>query len=105
MTRGNFKEQCPHCYKRVYDLHSKFEGADYSTNFEFTCPHCEEPIQCDVHQVPEFELSKPETSEEYQEKLRRIKSAVESNLCAICRYRPCAPNQSRCEPCAAGRVA
>ena len=27
------------------------------------------------------------------------------DVCAACRYRPCAPNQSRCEKCAAGRVA
>lgn len=103
MKRGRFDEQCPYCYRRIYDLHQKMVDADYQSEFTFLCPHCSKVIQCDVHQVPEFELSKPETPEEYQEKLKRLKQSVE--LCATCRFRSCAPGQSRCDPCAAGRLA
>jgi len=106
MKRGRFDEQCPHCYRRIYDLHQKMIDADYQSEFTFPCPHCSTPILCNVHQVPEFELSKPETPEEYQEKLKRLKAAVNKpDVCATCRFRPCAPGQSRCEPCAAGRLA
>ena len=48
-----------------------FSDRDYSTDFVFYCPHCHNGIQCDVHQAPEFELSKAQTLEEYQEFLKK----------------------------------
>ncbi len=76
MKRGRFDECCPHCSKKIGSLNDFFVCADYQTDFTFECPHCCKEIQCDVHTVPEFELRKAETPEEYADKLKLFKEAV-----------------------------
>lgn len=62
---NRFDECCPHCRKKL-KCHGWFESRDYSTNFEFPCDHCGKQIEMIVHTVPEFEMRKAETPEEYQ---------------------------------------
>lgn len=79
MKRGNFTGNCPHCGHRMNEgvLYEMMVRADYKNDFRFACLACERDIQCDVHSVPEFELSKPETQEEYQ--ARRAKMLANWN--------------------------
>lgn len=81
MSRGRFDEHCPYCSQSLTDeIYPKFVNSDYATDFAFECRHCGNEIQCDVHQVPEFELNKAQTPEEYKAmvaKMRKIVDAVE----------------------------
>jgi len=79
MARGNFTGNCPHCGHHMSHgvLYEMMVGADYKSNFRFACLRCSVDIECDVHSVPEFELSKPETQEQYQ--ARRLKMLTEGN--------------------------
>lgn len=76
MNHGRFDECCPHCEKKIKYLNDFFCGADYASDFTFDCPACSKEIQCDVHSVPEFELSKPQTPEEYAAMVAKMKEAV-----------------------------
>jgi len=77
MKRGRFDECCPHCNKKIKTLNDVMIGADYASDFKFDCPHCSKEIQCDVHSVPEFELSKPQTVEEYKAMVEQMKRIVD----------------------------
>lgn len=79
MARGNFTGNCPHCGHHMSHgvLYEQMVRADYGTYFQFDCLRCSALIQCDVHSVPEFELSKPQTKEEYQAK--RAKMLADGN--------------------------
>jgi hypothetical protein len=78
---AGFDGRCPHCNHDIGDkrLHSIWTDHDYSTSFEFDCEKCERSIEMTVHSVPEFELQKAETPEEYQarraELMRRINAS------------------------------
>ena len=67
---AGFDGHCPHCNHDIGDtrLHAIWIDRDYGTDVSFRCDKCDKPIQMYVHSVPEFELEKPETEEEYQAK-------------------------------------
>lgn len=71
MSRGRFDERCPYCGAKMTDLNQR---GDYQSQFNFDCPYCEQSIECTVHSVPEYELSKSETPEEYAAKLAAMKA-------------------------------
>lgn len=71
MKQSRWDERCPHCGKKI-NCHEWFTAKDYSTNFEFACDHCGKSVECTVHSVPEFELEKAETLEEYQARRKRL---------------------------------
>ena len=71
--RGRFDDCCPLCEKQL-DMHGIFTSHDYQNDFVFECPECGEKIEATVHSVPEFELEKAETREEY---LKRRQEMIE----------------------------
>lgn len=82
MNHGNFDERCPHCSIRIMGMSARFESHDYATDFKFDCPECGKKIQCDVHSVPEFELSKAQTPEEYKASLESARKIVAETVAA-----------------------
>lgn len=60
LDRRRWDDRCPHC-ERPIDMHSKFEAADYETEFVCECPGCERKINVIVEQVPNFGLAKIES--------------------------------------------
>lgn len=53
---AGFDECCPHCGAKQ-DIRSKWESADYASDFVFVCD-CGKNVQVIVHQIPEFETKK-----------------------------------------------
>lgn len=96
---GNFTERCPHCDYKLKELHDKFVNADYAMDFSFDCPLCDNTIAVHVHQVPEFELSKAQTDEEYAAFIKDL--AKTKHLCAGCNYRLINDDVSLCKTCSA----
>jgi hypothetical protein len=65
---GRFDFCCPHCEHSMGEEHllTKWMDLDYGSDIIIKCPKCSRRIQVDVQSIPEFELSIPETREEYQ---------------------------------------
>ena len=76
---AGFDGRCPHCNKSIDGaLHGIWTDHDYMTDFVFECPECKQRVQMNVHSVPEFELEKAETPEEYQAKRAALVAAIAS---------------------------
>lgn len=71
---SGFDGHCPHCNHDIGDqeLHRIWVDRDHGNDVIFRCPSCEKEVQMFIHSVPEFELEKPETEEEYQAKRREM---------------------------------
>lgn len=76
MSDSRWDERCPHCTKELGSIHDIFVNHDYRTLFTFDCPHCGELIECQVHSVPEFELCKGETPEQYRARVEEMKARM-----------------------------
>ena len=76
MRDSNFSETCPYCRHAFPDLYQRFIDADYSTEFSVNCPRCDETIDVHVHQMPEFELSKTMTPEEYAAFVKDLRGKI-----------------------------
>ncbi len=59
----NYNQRCPWCDESV-DPERVFNDV-LEVEFKFLCPHCDRQIQVQVESRPIFELSKPESPEEY----------------------------------------
>ena len=52
MSTNTTRDNCPHCYRMVYDLMN-------TDGKEFHCPHCGKRVELVVREIKVFTLRKP----------------------------------------------
>ncbi len=57
-------------------LSQRHADADYARYFDVLCLNCGQEIECNVVPVPEFELSKKETAEEYAARVAKMREGA-----------------------------
>ena len=52
-------DNCPHCGTSIIDFYQMWAASDYRDEFSCVCGECDGIIAVEVHQCPEFVVSKP----------------------------------------------